>query len=73
MTPIVFSIFIFFLVIYETLTNMETCLINPWFFKSNNNTKSYPYTLEWIVGSPPAFHTFNEVPLIKDTVLMQIK
>jgi len=66
----VFSVVIFFIVIYETLTNMDKCPVNPWVFDENND---FVYTLEWLVGSPPSFHTFNEVPLIKDTVSSQIK
>jgi len=69
----VFSIFVFFLVIYETLTNMNTCPINPWIFSNSVNLSKYSYTLEWIVGSPPAFHTFEELPLIKDTVSIMVK
>nr|YP_009476637.1 cytochrome c oxidase subunit 1 [Storeatula sp. CCMP1868]AVM81130.1 cytochrome c oxidase subunit 1 [Storeatula sp. CCMP1868] len=67
----VFAIFIFFVLIYETLTNMVECEVNPWKFEDNNET-NFEYTLEWLVGSPPAFHTFNEVPLIKETVVVKI-
>ena len=68
----VFSIAIFFIVIYETLTNMDKCAVNPWMFETPNADPKFVYTLEWIVGSPPAFHTFYEVPAIKDTVSIQI-
>jgi len=70
----VFSIFLFFIVIYETLTNLDKCPVNPWSFeKENEQNNNFVYTLEWTVGSPPAFHTFYEVPLIKDTVSSKIK
>jgi heme/copper-type cytochrome/quinol oxidase subunit 1 len=70
----VFSIFLFFIVIYETLTNLDKCPVNPWSFeKENEQNNNFVYTLEWTVGSPPAFHTFYEVPLIKDTVSFKIK
>jgi len=61
----VFAIFIFFVMIYETLTTMDKCPINPWTFEKNQVT--FESTLEWIVGSPPGFHTFDELPTIKDT------
>jgi len=60
----IFSIFLFFILIYEILTNLDKCPVNPWKFDENN----FEYTLEWVVGSPPAFHTFEEVPLIKETL-----
>jgi len=68
----IFSIVLFFLVIYETLTNMEKCPVNPWSIEMNPNT-NFVYTLEWVVGSPPPFHTFYEIPFIKDTIFVQIK
>ena len=68
----VFSILLFFVVIYETLTNLDKCPVNPWIFDDSGVSTS-EFTLEWIVGSPPAFHTFYEVPLIKDTVSIQVK
>jgi len=69
-----FGVLLFFVVIYETLTNMDRCPVNPWAFDDNTSSDSkFVYTLEWVVGSPPAFHTFHELPLIKDTVSPQIK
>jgi cytochrome c oxidase subunit 1 len=68
----VFAIVIFFIVCYETLTNLEACPVNPWSFELQTDSK-YELTLEWIVGSPPGFHTFDELPLIKDTTISKIK
>ena len=53
----------FFYVVYKTLTSNENCKKNPW-----QTTPGISPTLEWIVGSPPAFHTFQEIPAIKDTL-----
>jgi heme/copper-type cytochrome/quinol oxidase subunit 1 len=65
---------LFFVVIYETLTNLDKCPVNPWSFEKEGDLDTrFVYTLEWTVGSPPSFHTFYEVPLIKDTVLSKIK
>ena len=68
----VFAIVIFFIVCYETLTNLEACPVNPWSFGLQSDSK-YELTLEWVVGSPPGFHSFDELPLIKDTTISKIK
>ena len=52
----------FFYVVYLTLTGTEKCPTNPW--KFDESDASVP-TLEWTVTSPPAFHTFEEIPAIK--------
>lgn len=51
----------FFYVVYKTLTGGQRCGRNPW-----ETTPGLSPTLEWMVGSPPAFHTFEEIPAIKD-------
>jgi cytochrome c oxidase subunit 1 len=51
----------FFYVVYKTLTGNARCGRNPW-----ETTPDVSPTLEWMVGSPPAFHTFEEIPAIKD-------
>jgi cytochrome c oxidase subunit I len=48
--------------LYVTLTSEEKCPTNPWNFDESD--QSVP-TLEWTVTSPPAFHTFEEIPAIK--------
>ena len=50
----------FFYVVYKTLTSREKCKNNPW--EKTPNTSA---TLEWMIGSPPAYHTFEEIPSIK--------
>ena len=50
----------FFYVVYKTLTSNEKCTNNPW-----ETTPGVASTLEWMVGSPPAYHTFEEIPSIK--------
>ena len=52
----------FFYVVYRTLTGDEKCPANHW-----EATPGIAPTLEWMIPSPPAFHTFEEVPSIKDT------
>jgi cytochrome c oxidase subunit 1 len=53
----------FFYVVYKTLANTERCGRNPW-----ETTPGLNPSLEWMVTSPPAFHTFEEIPCIKDTL-----
>lgn len=67
----VFALLLFFVIIYETLTNIDSCPVNPWAFTTNEVPK-FELTLEWVVGSPPAFHTFEELPIIKDTLVRKI-
>merc|ERR1712226_1092513 len=49
----------FFYVVYATLTGNERCPKNPW-----ETTPGVSPTLEWLTPSPPAFHTFEEIPTI---------
>jgi cytochrome c oxidase subunit 1 len=66
----------FFYIVYVTLTGNEVCGKNPWSFEpeaseglealeGNRSTPNAP-TLEWMLPSPPAFHTFEELPAIKE-------
>lgn len=53
----------FFVVVTITLSsgNNKRCAPSPWAVEQNSNT------LEWMIQSPPAFHTFGELPAIKET------
>nr|UBY46067.1 Cox1 [Porphyridium aerugineum] len=53
----------FFLVVWTTLYSGSTAVKNPW----NFNNEPGSFTLEWLLPSPPAFHAFNELPIIKET------
>jgi cytochrome c oxidase subunit 1 len=70
----ILSTLLFFYIVYLTLTGNEVCPSNPWNFESDKNSKvpgASPLpspqspTLEWMLPSPPAFHTFEEIPAIK--------
>jgi cytochrome c oxidase subunit 1 len=52
----------FFVVVYATLTGNQRCVNNPWSLGSDPEISP---TVEWLLASPPAFHTFEEVPSIK--------
>jgi cytochrome c oxidase subunit 1 len=52
----------FFYVIFLALTNSTKTAANPW-----SSKQSTSYTLEWVLPSPPAFHTFVQTPVIRET------
>ena len=58
----------FFYVVYHTLTRDHKCGNNPWDTAQHKGHREVAATLEWMVPSPPAFHTFEEIPTIKDTL-----
>ncbi|KAM7249795.1 hypothetical protein ACFE04_019574 [Oxalis oulophora] len=53
----------FFVVVTITSSsgNNKRCAPSPWAVEQNSTTP------EWMVQSPPAFHTFGELPTIKET------
>ena len=57
------SIF-FFYVVFKTLTGNDVVDENPWQFEDEQTSVM---SLEWAVPSPPAFHTFEEIPAVKET------
>ncbi|KAL8517463.1 hypothetical protein ACS0TY_015635 [Phlomoides rotata] len=59
----VVRIFCFFVVVTITSSSGKNkiCAPSPWAVEHN------PTTPEWMVQSPPAFHTFGELPAIKET------
>lgn len=61
-----FAIVFFFYVVYRTLTSDETCPSNPW-----ETTPKVSPTLEWLLPSPVAYHTFEELPCIKETHVLE--
>nr|YP_009746556.1 cytochrome c oxidase subunit 1 [Pohlia nutans]QII41552.1 cytochrome c oxidase subunit 1 [Pohlia nutans] len=58
----VVGILCFFVVVFLTLTSENKCASSPWAVEQNSTT------LEWMVKSPPAFHTFSELPVIKESI-----
>ena len=57
------SIF-FFYVVFKTLTSNDMVDENPWQFEEGETSVM---SLEWTVTSPPPFHTFEEIPAVKET------
>ena len=51
------GVLLFLFIIYRTFTAGEKCAENPW---GEGAT-----TLEWTLTSPPPFHQYNELPVIK--------
>ena len=60
----------FFVVVIATLTSQEKCGANPWAFQEDHGVVP---TLEWTVASPPPFHTFEEIPAVKEPQITYIK
>lgn len=58
----VIGIFRFFVVVFPTLTSEKKCAPSPRAVEQNSTT------LEWMVKSPPAFHTLSELPAIKESI-----
>jgi cytochrome c oxidase subunit 1 len=58
----VLAALVFFYVVYATLTGHTRCAANPW----STHPQVSP-TLEWLLPSPPAFHSYEELPAIKGT------
>lgn len=55
---IAFAASLFFIyIVYYTLKKGEECPNNPWGRGAN--------TLEWTLSSPPAFHSYESIPVIK--------
>ena len=53
----------FFYVVYKTLTSDERVGENQWAVDGHTSAA----TLEWMLPSPPGFHTYEEIPSIKET------
>jgi cytochrome c oxidase subunit 1 len=53
------GVLVFLIVLIEAYTRRRAAADNPWGIGAT--------TLEWTVSSPPPFHTFNELPRIRDT------
>jgi cytochrome c oxidase subunit 1 len=58
---------IFFYVFYLTLTSEERCENDPWRIPGVS-VDPRSSSLEWVLSSPPGFHTFDELPIVKETV-----
>ncbi len=57
------SALFFFYVVYRTLTSDERVSENQWAVDGHTSAS----TLEWKLPSPPGFHTYEEIPSIKET------
>lgn len=60
------STLFFFYMVYVSITTQNPCINAPWDFNLKPNKGST--TMEWVITSPPAYHTFEEMPLICETL-----
>ena len=51
------GVIIFLIMLVHAFMRKERCADNPW--------GPYATTLEWTLSSPPPFHQFNTLPVIK--------
>ena len=54
---------------YLTLTSNKPCPSDPW---GTTEVDGSTPSLEWLLDSPPAFHSFDEVPRVYDVTNTQI-
>nr|QYC94420.1 cytochrome c oxidase subunit 1 [Oedogonium sp. BN3] len=57
----------FFYVAYLTLAKSEPVSNNPWATVDPTETRTY-YNIEWLLPSPPAYHTYEQMPVVRETV-----
>ena len=60
----------FFYVVFKTLTSNDMVDENPWQFEEGETSVM---SLEWTVTSPPPFHTFEEIPAVKETTFHHLQ
>ena len=64
-----FSFVYFYYIVYLTLAEGPKCANNPWVESEESEVSG---GLEWMLPSPPAFHTFGDMlPVIRPTPLSQ--
>lgn len=57
----------FFYVAYLTLAKSEPVSKNPWASVDPTETR-ISYNIEWLLPSPPAYHTYEQMPVVRETV-----
>jgi len=63
------SFLFFFYVLYRNFTTPKLYRRQIWEHTSKKNAK----TIEWLLTSPPKYHTFKSLPLFKSTTLQYLK
>nr|ARX63860.1 cytochrome oxidase subunit 1 [Polysiphonia sp.]WAX04112.1 cytochrome c oxidase subunit 1 [Polysiphonia sp.] len=60
------STLFFFYLVFEAISSKNICLEKPW--DSMLQPTTGVSSLEWIISSPPAYHTFEETPVVVETL-----
>lgn len=59
------SFLYFFYIVYLTQAHGPKCANNPW---TSEDSQDVSYGIEWVLPSPPAYHTFgDQIPVIRPT------
>jgi cytochrome c oxidase subunit 1 len=63
------STLFFFYLVFISLTTKNVCVNSPWDFtlEDQNSFRQGTSSLEWAISSPPAYHTFEETPVIYES------
>lgn len=62
------TLFFFYLIAFSLIKG-ELCKKNPWNFSVFLQFKSS--TIEWVLTSPPSYHTFDETPIICESKILR--
>nr|QYC94377.1 cytochrome c oxidase subunit 1 [Oedogonium sp. 260_circle1_72169] len=57
----------FFYVVFLTLAKSEPVSNNPWADVDPTETRTN-YYIEWLLPSPPAYHTYEQMPVVRETI-----
>ena len=60
------STIFFFYLVFEAISSKNICLNEPW--NTDLIEKRGTSSLEWVISSPPAYHTFEETPIVVESI-----
>lgn len=68
----IISTFLFIYIVYDILSSEYIVEDNVWYYPEffSSFPVSTAHTLEWSVSSPPAFHCFNQLPILSSSCII---